>query len=300
MAGAASSIGVEEINRLTGGRHGQFDVPCPLCGPQRRSPVNRRRKVLRVWRIDPSFAGFHCARCGEKGHARDRNAPSPDPVKFAEVRAEAAERERVAMGERLSKARGLWSCRLPIAGTAAATYLRDVRGYRGPMPGTLGFLPGGGNFPPAMIAAFGIPGETEPGVLQIPDDAVRGVQLTRLKPDGTGKAGTETDKTMIGLSHGWPIVLAPCNDLLGLVIAEGIEDSLSAHAATGLGSWAAGGAARLALLADVIPPYVESLTILVDDDPDGLRWSGEFAAKVKDRIPEVRLIMPGAVSRAAT
>ena len=28
------------------------DVPCPLCGPGRRSPANRKRKVLRVWHTE--------------------------------------------------------------------------------------------------------------------------------------------------------------------------------------------------------------------------------------------------------
>jgi hypothetical protein len=42
-----------------------------------------------------------------------------------------------------------------------------------------------------------------------------------------------------------PIVLAPPNDLLGSSITEGIEDALTMHEATGLGTWAAGSAARL-------------------------------------------------------
>lgn len=41
---------------------------------------------------------------------------------------------------------------------------------------------------------------------------------------------------MIGRSKGAPIVLAPLNDLLGLIVTEGIEDALSAHQATGLGA----------------------------------------------------------------
>ena len=38
---------------------------------------------------------------------------------------------------------------------------------------------------------------------------------------------------MIGRSKGWPIVLSPPTDGLGLAIAEGIESSLSAFEATG-------------------------------------------------------------------
>ena len=71
------------------------------------------------------------------------------------------------------------------------------------------------------------------------------MHLTKIKPDGSGKADIELQKIMIGRSKGTPIVLAPMNDALGLVITEGIEDALSMHAATGLGAWAAGAASRL-------------------------------------------------------
>ena len=45
---------------------------------------------------------------------------------------------------------------------------------------------------------------------------------------------------MIGSAPGVPLVLAPCNDLLGLFIAEGIEDALTARCGAGFGAWAAG------------------------------------------------------------
>ena len=56
------AIGLD-IDHLTGGRLGTFDVP--ECGPLKRSARNQRRAVLRVYRIQPGFAGYHCARCGE-------------------------------------------------------------------------------------------------------------------------------------------------------------------------------------------------------------------------------------------
>ena len=48
-----------------------------------------------------------------------------------------------------------------------------------------------------------------------------------LVPDGRAKAGTERHKIMIGRSTGRSLVLAPCNDLLGLAITEGVGDALS-------------------------------------------------------------------------
>jgi hypothetical protein len=96
-----------------------------------------------------------------------------------------------------------------------------------------------------MIAAFGLAREPSPGEIVIDDVEVRGVHLTKLKLDGSAKAGTEADKTMIGRSNRSPIVLASINDGLGLAITEGIEDALSVHEVTGLGAWAAGAAGRL-------------------------------------------------------
>jgi hypothetical protein len=124
--------------------------------------------------------------------------------------------------------------------------LREARGYGGTLPATLGFLPARGDHGPAMIGAFGLPEEPEPNTLRIRDEAVVGVHLTRLAPDGSGKAGTEADKIMVGRSLGSPIVLAPVNDIGGLCVSEGIEDALSVAHATGLGSWAAGAGGRMA------------------------------------------------------
>jgi hypothetical protein len=143
-----------------------------------------------------------------------------------------------------------------------------------------------------MIAAFGVPSEPEPGVLEIADNDVCGIHITRLAADGSGKAGAATDaditdKIMIARSTGWPIVLAPPNDLLGLAVAEGIEDALTAHQATGLGAWAAGSASRLPALADKVPNYVECVTIYAHADPDGRKGAVELARQLAERGVEV-------------
>jgi hypothetical protein len=294
---AGSGLDLGTIERLTGGRLGVYDAPCPLCGPARQKPANRRKPVLRVWRLHAGFVTFHCARCGERGYVRDGSGAWLNPAAVEHAGREAAERECVTAASRLTKARWLWSKRRPIIGSIAETYLRESRGYSGQvLPATLGFLPARGDHGPAMIAAFGLPDEPEPGRLAIADDAVRGVHITRLAPDGMGKAGTDTDKIMIGMSVGSPIVLAPVNDLLGIAVTEGIEDALSVHLATGLGAWAAGSASRLPALVDAIPSYVESVTILVDDDEDGRRHAGELAVRLLGRGVQVRQCCPAVLS----
>jgi hypothetical protein len=90
-----------------------------------------------------------------------------------------------------------------------------------------------------------------------------------------------------------PIWLAAVNDGLGLVIAEGIEDGLSAYQATGLGAWAAGTASRMPALADVVPDYIESVTILIDDDATGEKNSTELAQRLVARGIEVLMARPG-------
>jgi hypothetical protein len=277
------------IDRLTGGRCGTFDTTCPFCSESRHSPANQRAKIFRIWRIEPRFAGYRCAHCGAKGYARDQNSAPPDPVKLAKARYEAAERNRIHKIERLSKARWLWSKRRPIVGSIAERYPRG-RGIGCPLPATLGFLPAWGDYPPVMIAAFGLAHEVEPGVIEIASDAVRGVHLTRLLPDGSDRERGDRAKIMIGHSTGSPIVLAPPNDLLGLAMVEGIEDALSAHEATGLGAWAAGCASRLPALAAVVPDYIEAATILGHEGLDGQRYAADLHRRLLVRGIESDLI----------
>jgi Toprim domain-containing protein len=288
-------IGIADIAHATGGRWGRHDIACPLCGPFRRSLVNQRRRVMRIWQIEPGFATFHCVRCGEKGHARDRAAPPPNSAALRRAKAEAAERERISSAERLSKARWLWSIRMPkITGTIAEVYLREARGYGGPLPATLGLLPPSGKHGPAMIAAFGMAHEIEAGVIAIADDAVRGVHITRLLPDGSDRERGELAKIMVGHSMGLPIVLAPPNDLLGLAISEGIENGLSAYEVSGLGVWVAGSASRMPTLAEKVPRCIECISIIADADGDGRRFADDLADRlVKIGFPDLRVQVCG-------
>ena len=142
-----------------------------------------------------------------------------------------------------------------------------------------------------MVAAIGLADEPEPGALAIRDSAIRAVHVTRLKADGSGKAGTAVDKVIIGQgSLGTPIVLAHPNDLLALAITEGIEDGLSVHVATGLGVWVAGSAGRMPALADAVASYVEVVNIVGHRDLAGERGLRGLAARLADRGIKTRPI----------
>jgi hypothetical protein len=274
------------VARALGGNVvGRDAILCP-------GPGHSARDRSLSLRLDPrardgflvhSFAGDDWTTCRE--HVRARLGLSQSlhaPQRTASIR-------RRDESDQRAVALWLWRQRQPIAGTSAERYLREARHYRGDVPPTLAYLPARGEYAHAMIAAFALPTEPEPGRLRLADAAVRGVHLTRLTPDGSDRDRGLHGKIMIGRgSVGTPIVISPVTDLLGLVIAEGIENALALHAATGLGGWAAGCASRLPALADAVPAYIESVTIGVDPDAAGRRDAAELAQRLAARGMEVR------------
>jgi hypothetical protein len=291
-----SNIDFETLFSLSKGAP-QIDVPCPLCGHACKAAHNRVRPVLRIWNQDDGFATYKCQRCGESGYAHKGRAgtyksayeqaigiaatfKSPSVVPFKQPEPDA---------DKLTMLRRLWRRSIPARGTIVETYLRNRKCWVDTE--TVRFLPPRGEHFPAMLVPFGIPSEPEPGILDITSAEVHGVQLTKLKSDGSGKADVETKKLTLGQCVGYPIVLAPPNDLCGLVITEGVEDALSAHVLSGRGAWAAGGAGRMPALAKAVPPYIETVTILVDDNEAGRKGSDELARLLHQRgFKEIQLM----------
>jgi hypothetical protein len=225
--------------------------PCPVCGGTDRFSIHTRKQV------------FNCRGCGIAGdviklvqHLDNCTFVSAVETLIGDdVRPQASPPATKKIhdnyeGEQHRKAAWLWSQRKPIIGSIAELYLGS-RGIPCVLPATLGFLPACGEYPPAMIACFGLCEEPEPSLIVSPRN-VEAVHLTKLKPDGSGKADVELNKITIGSPGNLPIVIAPPNDLLGLAITEGIEDALTVHQTTSLGAWVAGSASRIPKLADVI------------------------------------------------
>jgi hypothetical protein len=233
-----------QIARLLSGECFGNQVQCP--GPG-HSPQDRSLSVkfdANGGFVVHSHAGDDWTTC--RDHVRDLIGGTAQPLRIAQPH----ETEK-----NLHRARHLWSCRQPAAGTIVETYLK-TRGCSF-LPETVGYLEAGAYPDGCMIAAFG------------EADEIRGIHLTFLKPDGSGKADIDRPKIMMGPACSFPIIVAQPNDLLGLAITEGIEDAISAHEATGLGTWAAGSASRMAALATRVPGYVETVTILAHDDKAG-------------------------------
>jgi hypothetical protein len=263
----------------------QVLAPGPGHGPKDRSLSVTLSAAFPDGFIVHSFAGDNFGVC--RDHVRERLGLSPDDWKRDRQRERTpspkpkphgdAQRER-------DKARWVWRQRQPIAGSIAETYLREARGYGGLIPPTLAYLPPRERHEPALIAAFGIATEPEPGMLAIADAAVTAVQLIKLRADGSGKADVKPNKIIIGKGAlGLPIVPAPPNDLLGLAITEGLEDALSVHEATGLGAWASGGAPRLPALAGAVPDYIDFVTGVADRDPAGIKNMRALAELLRKR-----------------
>jgi putative DNA primase/helicase len=269
--------------------------PCPICGGRDRFATNTRKNLwsCRGCGTGGDAVGLvrHVLGCGFREAVEYLSGGSISAPPETRPKPPAPKPPEQKDGDNRHAALALWRRRRPVGESDPVwRYLREGRRYEGLIPATIGFLPARGEHPPCMIAAIGMPDEPAPGVLAISDSAVRGVHLTRLKPDGSGKAGTAADKVTIGQgSIGTPIVLAPPNDLLALAITEGIEDGLSVHEATGLGAWAAVSAGRMPALADAVPSYVECVNIFGHRDAAGERGAHELAAQLINRRVETFL-----------
>jgi hypothetical protein len=291
------SIDFQTLQDLSGGKS-VADAACPMCGPYCKTPSNRTRKVLRIYNKDEGFSTFKCQRCGKSGyaHASNRSASSKsvydeavDIISVFQQKPAATPDKQETDQDRIKMIRSLWRRSVPARRTIVETYLRTRRCWVDSE--TVRYLPPRGDHLPALIVPFGLPTEPEPGVLDITTVNIHGVQLTKLKPDGSAKADVETKKMTLGQCVGYPIVLAPPNDLLALVIAEGVEDALTAHVATGRGAWASGGAGRLPALADKVPSFIEHVTIMTDDDNVGRKGANELGSLLQRRSIEVELLL---------
>jgi hypothetical protein len=273
--------------------------PCPLCGGTDRFSINLKKQLwnCRGCRIGGDVIDLvrHLdgLSFGEAANRLTGRAPPhrvaagarPEPPGYRDSGAPAKPPQ--APPDNARKAAWLWSIRKPISeSNAAGLYLRN-RGYKSKFPATLGYLQPNSRYTPAMIAAFGLCGEPESGVID-PPAKVTGVHITRLAPDGR-KAPADPVKIMLGAMSGLPIVLAPVNDGLGLAITEGIEDGLSVFEETGLGAWVAGSAGNMPKIAAALPSYVECITIFAHRDEIGMRFAKAAARLIAAMGTEVHI-----------
>jgi len=120
-----NALTLAEIDGLTGGKLGVFDLPCPECGSGWKTESGRKKKVMRIWRTEADFARYNCARCGLKGYAHDGSgASATDRARWAKARTEADRRDSEAAAQRIARALAIWDAAGPeLGGTPADTYL---------------------------------------------------------------------------------------------------------------------------------------------------------------------------------
>jgi hypothetical protein len=190
------------LSTLVGGRCGRFDVPCPACGPLCRAVSNRRRRVLRVWRNEPEFISFYCARCGQRGFAKDCESPTPALRDLERVKARAAaavQRQHADLVQNTARALAIWNDAQPICGTLAEQYLKR-RGLVVPdeCGRVLRFHPccpfGNQRRLPSMVALM----------RNIQIDAPQAINRTALSPDGG-----RIERKMLGPKRGAAVKLPP-------------------------------------------------------------------------------------------
>lgn len=217
--------------RSLSGKTDITDVPCPLCAGAATTNAGRKRECLRIWDAGEDFISFTCARCLVSGYAK------PDDGSVTST-APKVEKKPVAKEDKGPFCNFLWDKSLPAIGSLAQVYLQSRACWPDHAPANIRFMPAsernGRHYPPTMIARFGFAGEP-----------LTGIHLTKLRTDGQGKAGTDTDKRTMGDTIGQPIVLHTNADATEIVIAEGIEDTSSLVIATGWTGWAAGTAGRI-------------------------------------------------------
>lgn len=110
---------------------------------------------------------------------------------------------------------------------------------------------------------------------------LRGVQLTKLRPDGSGKRGTECDRLTFG-----PVRGSACRlfKTVGdtLAVAEGVETALGFYALNRIPTWATFGTANLQAFEP--PRGVTTLHIAADGDAPGIEAAKALAERLKRRV----------------
>ncbi len=197
--------------------------------------------------------------------------------------------EKDAKAEAMAEmARKLWTGKtVPAPGTIVDTAYLPGRGVTMSVPPTIRFAPALKHKPtglvlPAMVAAFA----------RWPDNKVCAIHRTYLTADGRRKAPVTQSKMTLGPVAGAAIRLAAAGPVL--IVAEGIETTLSAMQATDLPGWAAFSAGNMREL--ILPPLPLAAEVIVaaDNDENGVGQNAARAAAERWHAEgrKVRIALP--------
>ena len=276
-----TELSYDSLVDLISRRFGTHDVPCPLCGPERRSPVNRKRRVLRIWHLEEGFATYACARCGERGYARVKGAVASKQVRPARSQLKPVEAsEQADQRSRIEFALQLWETSCPLVGTLGDKYLKEHRGLRVESLNLDHALRWHGGIN-ALVGLMTDPMTGEGA----------GIHRTILNPDASKR-----ERRMLGKQG--VICLTANEDMSeGLGLVEGVEDGLAVLLSGWGPIWvatSAGGIERFPVLSGI-----DSLTIFADADAAGMKAAKACASRWKEAGHEVCLSVSKELADAA-
>jgi hypothetical protein len=265
------TLSYDDLTDLAGHRT-ITDVPCPLCGPGRRSPTNRKRKVLRIWRTEHGFSSYYCARCGASGYAL-ANGVKIEPRRCSVAAEARPARDDADQQARIEIALKLWDAAVPLRScpgnrgepivTTGWLYLIECRGLRvGLLDNDLAHALRWHEDVGAVIALMTDPLTGEPC----------GIHRTFINPDGTKR-----DRKMLGKAG--VIRVSPDENLEQLGITEGIEDALAVLLSGFSPVWAATSAGAIERFPVI--PGVKHLLVFGDNDEVGRRAAHHAAHRYK-------------------
>ena len=253
-------------------------LPCPECN---RGLCDT---ALAITIEHDGGAVWVCHRCGFKGAVRNRGESVTRPTESPQTKRSQPEHYTTLT----PRWRDFWrDCRRITSGTVAAQYLRSRGCGLPPVDGDLRW----------HSECWHWPTQTRrPAMVGLITDAVTRAPLslhfTFLRPDGTGKAGTERDKLLLpkhrkagGVIRLWP------DDVVtySIGLAEGIESALSlAHSHRPV--WCTVDAGNLAKLP--VLHGIETVLVAVDSDRAGLKATRAFGETWSKAGKDVRLVIP--------
>jgi putative DNA primase/helicase len=185
---------------------------------------------------------------------------------------------------RKKRAIDLWNAAFPVSGTIAAQYLL-ARGLAIPSRPVL-------RFHPHCRHPYG---EPLPAMIALIEDVRRrpiAIHRTFLLLDGSGKARIDPDKASLGPVGGGAVRLAQVRADQWLLVAEGLETTLSVMHACALPGWAALSAGGIKSL--VLPASANMVVICGDNDANGVgqRAANAAAQRFLAEGRRVRIALP--------
>lgn len=276
-----NALTLADIAALDGDR-----VACPECGPGHAATHKRNKKVLRIWRVEPGFATYCCARCGFKGYTHDGTNRSrrSSPSELMVARAQQAERKQKEASDGLSRieaARRILDAAEP-GGETVDRYLTG-RAIRLPALGVIQFgpvvwHPYERRGMPAMVSTIEHP----------ITGSFMGVHITFLRPFGSAKAEVTPTRIMRGLAGGGIVRLAEPAEVLA--VAEGIESGFSFMQLSGIPTWPALSAGNFCRLK--LPATAREVVIAADNDERGLADARKAGCRWRMEGRRVRIVHP--------